>query len=42
MAKKKRWNAIEEKRIMEEIDLQTYLNNLIIEDKKRLEKKVAH
>lgn len=41
MAKKKRWNAIEEKRIMEEIDLQTYLNNLIIEDKKRKLEKIS-
>ncbi|VDH89038.1 E3 ubiquitin-protein ligase CHIP-like [Mytilus galloprovincialis] len=35
MAKKRRWNAIEEKRIKEEIELQSYINNLIIEDKKR-------
>ena len=34
-AKKRRWNAIEEKRIMQEIELQTYLNRLITEEKER-------
>lgn len=34
-AKKKRWNALEEKRIQEEIELETYLTRLIIEDKER-------
>jgi len=32
LARKKRWNTIEEKRIREEIELQTYLNQLIQED----------
>ncbi|KAL5019046.1 hypothetical protein ScPMuIL_004768 [Solemya velum] len=35
MAKKRRWNVIEEKRIQEEIQLQTYINNLIKADKER-------
>lgn len=34
-AKKKRWNSLEEKRIQEEIELQTYLNRLILEDRDR-------
>lgn len=34
LAKKRRWAVIEEKRIREEIELQTYLNNLIEQDKK--------
>ncbi|CRK86369.1 CLUMA_CG000084, isoform A [Clunio marinus] len=39
MARKKRWNLLEEKRIAQEIELQTYLNQLIKEDmEKRLEK----
>lgn len=29
LARKKRWNVLEEKRICQEIELQTYLNNLI-------------
>ncbi|KAI7697493.1 E3 ubiquitin-protein ligase CHIP [Sarcoptes scabiei] len=33
LARKKRWNAMEEKRISEEIELQTYLSNLIKMDK---------
>lgn len=33
LAKKRRWAAIEEKRIREEIELQTYLNNLIEKDR---------
>ncbi|KAJ8319117.1 hypothetical protein KUTeg_004208 [Tegillarca granosa] len=37
MAKKKRFNAIEEKRIQQEIELQSYLNKLIREDKARQE-----
>ncbi|GAB6025943.1 STIP1 y and U box-containing protein 1 [Chamberlinius hualienensis] len=35
LAKKKRWNILEEKRISQEIELQTYLNKLIIEDRDR-------
>ena len=33
VAKRKRWNAIEEKRIQQEIELQSYLNRLMLEDK---------
>uniref|UniRef100_A0A8D8ZR65 E3 ubiquitin-protein ligase CHIP n=1 Tax=Cacopsylla melanoneura TaxID=428564 RepID=A0A8D8ZR65_9HEMI len=32
IAKKKRWNELEEKRISQEIELLTYLNRLIVED----------
>lgn len=35
LAKKKRWNTLEEVRIQEEIALQSYLNRLILEEKKR-------
>lgn len=35
LARKKRWNQLEEKRIKEEIELQTYLNDLIKKDKER-------
>lgn len=35
LAKKKRWNILEEKRISQEIELQSYLNKLIREDKDR-------
>lgn len=35
IAKKKRWNVLEEKRISQEIELQTYLNRLIRDDKDR-------
>lgn len=35
MARKKKWTIQEEKRIQEEIELQSYLNRLIIEDKNR-------
>lgn len=35
LAKKKRFNVVEERRISQEIELQSYLNNLIIKDKKR-------
>ena len=35
MARKKKWNIQEEKRVQEEIDLQSYLNRLILEDKNR-------
>lgn len=35
IAKKQRWNMIEEKRIQQEIALQSYLNRLIKEDKER-------
>ena len=34
-AKRKRFNAQEEKRIQQEIELQSYLNNLIIQDKEK-------
>lgn len=34
-AKKKRWSAIEAKRIKEELELEKYLNKLISEDKER-------
>lgn len=32
MARKKRWNVQEEKRVAQEIELQSYLNRLIRED----------
>ena len=35
IARKKRWNIQEEKRIQQEIELQTYLNRLILEDRDR-------
>ena len=35
MARKKKFNIQEEKRVQEEIDLQSYLNRLILEDKNR-------
>ncbi len=35
MARKKRWNMLEEKRIKEEIELQAYLNGLILADKEQ-------
>lgn len=35
MARKKRWNILEEKRIAQEIELQSYLNRLIKEDMER-------
>jgi len=35
LAKKQRWNALEEKRIAQEIELQTYINKLIKEDIQR-------
>ena len=35
LARKKRWNVLEEKRIKEEIELQSYLNGLILNDKER-------
>jgi STIP1 family protein 1 len=38
--KKRRWNFLEEKRIKQEIELQTYLNRLMLEDKERRLKKV--
>ncbi|XP_057311811.1 E3 ubiquitin-protein ligase CHIP-like [Hydractinia symbiolongicarpus] len=34
-AKKKRWNVMEEKRIQQEIELESYLNRLILEEKER-------
>lgn len=33
LARKKRWQQMEEKRMQEEIELQTYLVNLILKDK---------
>lgn len=35
MARKKRWNILEEKRISQEIELQSYLNRLIRDDMER-------
>lgn len=35
IAKRKRWNALEEKRIAEEIELQTYMNKLLREEMER-------
>lgn len=35
IARKKRWNIQEEKRILQEIELQTYLTRLIVEDRDR-------
>ncbi|XP_011205807.1 E3 ubiquitin-protein ligase CHIP isoform X2 [Bactrocera dorsalis] len=35
LARKKRWNLLEEKRICQEIELQTYINRLIKEDMER-------
>lgn len=35
VARKKRWNIMEEKRICQEIELQSYLNNLIKQDVER-------
>ena len=35
IARKKRWNVQEEKRIQQEIELQTYLNRLILDDRDR-------
>jgi STIP1 homology and U-box containing protein 1 len=34
-ARKKKWNQQEEKRIQQEIELQTHLNKLILEDRDR-------
>ena len=34
-AKRRRWNYLEEKRIKQEIDLQVYLNRLMLEDKQK-------
>ena len=39
VAKKRRWNKIEEKRIKQEIELQSYLNRLIKEDQERYKTK---
>ncbi|KAI1301213.1 E3 ubiquitin-protein ligase CHIP [Halotydeus destructor] len=39
LARKKKWNLIEEQRLNEEIELQTYINGLILKDRKeQLEK----
>ncbi|KAK7493272.1 hypothetical protein BaRGS_00015398 [Batillaria attramentaria] len=38
-AKKRRWNMIEEKRIQQEISLQSYINKLINEERERLTEK---
>lgn len=35
VAKKKRFNVMEEKRINEEIELQTYLNSLMLDEKEK-------
>lgn len=35
LARKKRWLILEERRILQEIELQQYLNRLIVEDKQR-------
>ncbi|KAL3249479.1 hypothetical protein MRX96_055994 [Rhipicephalus microplus] len=35
LARKRRWQLIEEKRLQQEIELQTYLNQLILLDKKK-------
>lgn len=35
LARRKKWNSQEEKRIQQEIDLQTYINRLILEDRDR-------
>ena len=35
VAKKRKWNTIEEKRIQQEIQLQVYLNNIIMREKER-------
>jgi len=35
LARKKRWNLLEDKRIAQEIELQSYLNRLILEDTQR-------
>jgi len=35
LARKKKWNGQEEKRIQQEIELQTYINRLILEDRDR-------
>lgn len=34
-ARKKKWNQIEDKRIREEIELQSYLNRLILQDREQ-------
>uniref|UniRef100_UPI00358F3FE8 E3 ubiquitin-protein ligase CHIP n=2 Tax=Myxine glutinosa TaxID=7769 RepID=UPI00358F3FE8 len=35
LAKKRRWSTLEEKRIQQEIELQAYINNLVIAEKER-------
>lgn len=40
LARKKRWNCLEEKRIKEEIELQSYLNQLIQLDKEKVSEKL--
>lgn len=35
IARRRRWNLLEEKRTQQEIELQTYLNKLILEDRDR-------
>lgn len=40
IAKKKRWNEMEERRISQEIELLTYLNRLIVEDSDRARNQV--
>ena len=34
-AKRRRWNYIDEKRVKQEIELQNYLNRLMLEDKQK-------
>ncbi|RWS30914.1 E3 ubiquitin-protein ligase CHIP-like protein [Leptotrombidium deliense] len=41
VARKKRWTQLEEKRIAEEIELQSYLNNLIQQDKEKQQIKLV-
>lgn len=36
MARKRRWQLLEEKRLQQEIELQTYINQLILRDKDRI------
>uniref|UniRef100_A0A8C4RBI7 E3 ubiquitin-protein ligase CHIP n=1 Tax=Eptatretus burgeri TaxID=7764 RepID=A0A8C4RBI7_EPTBU len=35
LAKKRRWSSLEEKRVQQEIELQVYINNLVIAEKER-------
>lgn len=42
LARKRRWNQFEERRIKQEIELQSYLNNLITKDKERQIQEVSN